>query len=229
MTADFRDSVLFSALTDKQLQLIKEGSCALTLKEGESLFETGEMARRFYFLASGQIKLFRLSADGAEKVIDIVYPGQTFAEALMFLERPVFPVCSTALLASRVISFDNAQYLKILRESVDSCFKVMGNMSLRLRGLIKEIDDLTLQDATTRLCGMLWRQMEHQGESSLELRVPKGVLASRLSIKPETFSRILNNLCCQGVIGVNKASIQLKDRAKLREMAHPESMIGLID
>ncbi len=39
-------------------------------------------------MIGGQIKLFRLSASGDEKIIDIIQPGNTFAEALMFMERP---------------------------------------------------------------------------------------------------------------------------------------------
>ena len=224
-----RRSHLFATLSEEQLTAVTEGCRTLKLSDGQLLFEAGQPAGRFYFVESGQIKLYRLSPDGAEKVIDIVSPGSTFAEALMFLDHPVYPVSASALHGAKVVSFDNRRFLTMLEKSVETCFKIMGTMSQRLRGLIKEIDDLTLQSATTRLCSMLWGQVERSGNPNVELKVPKGVLASRLSIKPETFSRILHNLTDQGVIEVKGAKIRVMDMKKLQGLAHTDSLIGLSD
>jgi CRP-like cAMP-binding protein len=227
--SNLRNAPLFNALSDEQLTQILASSTLLKLREGEFIFEAGDRASRFYFLVSGQIKLYRLSPDGAEKVIELVSPGQTFAEALMFLERPMYPVSAAALPASQLIAFDNQNFLNILQGSIDSCFKIMGTLSQRIRGLIREIDDLTLQTATTRLCHMLWQQMDQAGSCTLELKIPKGILASRLSIQPETFSRILNSLSNQGIISVKRSSIKIINCHLLRHMANPEALVGLID
>ncbi len=224
-----RISHLFSLLSQEQLQSATFGSRSLELADGQMLFEAGDQAERFYFVESGQIKLYRLSPEGTEKVIDIVMPGNTFAEALMFLEHPVYPVSAAALQAGRVISFDSRSFLTVLGGSVETCFKIMGTMSQRLRGLIKEIDDLTLQSATTRLCAMLWRQAEESGNPDFELNVPKGVLASRLSIKPETFSRILHNLADMQLLEVKGSRISIKDMSRLKNLTQPASLVGLTD
>ncbi len=227
MNAELRKSHLFNSLNDRQLRQIQESSHTLNLQDGESLFETGDRAERFFLVLSGQIKLFRLSAEGNEKIIDIIQPGNTFAEALMFLEQPAYPVSATALGRVRILSLDNRQFLQVLRGSVDTCFRVMGTMSQRLRGLIKEIDDLTLQSATCRICSMLLRHMHREGREEFTLHAPKGVLASRLSVKPETFSRILHNLSDQQVISVRGNRVKVLNPAELRELAHVESLIGL--
>lgn len=224
-----RLSHLFATLSPDQLLAVTRGSRPIDLGESQMLFEAGDRAERFYFVESGQIKLYRLSPDGAEKVIDLVSPGNTFAEALMFLDHPIYPVSAAALHEARVISFDSRHFLEVLRGSVETCFKIMGTMSQRLRGLIKEIDDLTLQTATTRLCGMLWRKLEKDGSPDVDLNVPKGVLASRLSIKPETFSRILHNLSAKNLIEVQGSHIRINDVEQLRELAQLESLVGLVD
>jgi CRP-like cAMP-binding protein len=224
-----RSSHLFATLSDAQLEAAVFSGRSLTLDNGQMLFETGDRAERFYFVESGKIKLYRLSPDGVEKVIEIVQPGHTFAEALMFLNQPVYPVSAAALHGARVFSIDSRNFKEVLRGSVGSCFKIMGTMSQRLRGLIKEIDHLTLQTASTRLCGMLWRQMESSGSETVDLNIPKGVLASRLSIKPETFSRILHNLSDQGLLEVKGSKIRVLQADALRELAQPESIVGLVD
>ncbi|WP_316364246.1 Crp/Fnr family transcriptional regulator [Candidatus Thiodiazotropha sp. CDECU1] len=227
MNIDIRMAHLFSALNDDHVRQVMESSHTGTFKDGESLFETGDEANRFFLVIGGQIKLFRVSSNGDQKIIDIIQPGNTFAEALMFMEHPIYPVSAEALGPAKVISFDNQRFLQILSQSIDVCFRIMGTMSQRLRSLIKEIDDLTLQSATTRLCAMLLRRMDDVGQDHFTLPAAKGVLAARLSMKPETFSRILQNLATKNIINTKSNEIQVLDENLLRSLAHLESIFGL--
>lgn len=227
MPIDIRGAHLFSSLTDDQLRQILETSHSLNLQEGQSLFESGSRAERFFLVLQGQIKLFRLSAEGNEKIIDIIQPGNTFAEALMFMQHPAYPVSATALSRAQVMSFDNRRFLRILGESTDTCFRIMGTMSQRLRGLIKEIDDLTLQSATTRMCAMLLHRMAEVESTTFSLPAANGVLASRLTMKPETFSRIFQTLASQHIIETRGHRVRVLQPEQLRQLAHLESVIGL--
>ena len=227
MNIDIRMAHLFSTLDDNQVKQVMESSHVSTLQDGESLFETGDEAVRFFLVLGGQIKLFRVSANGDQKIIDIIQPGNTFAEALMFMDHPIYPVSAAALGPAKIISFDNKRFLHILSQSFSVCFRIMGTMSQRLRGLIKEIDDLTLQSATTRMCSMLLRRMEEMQRTEFTLPAAKGVLAARLSMKPETFSRILQNLSTKKVLTSKGNEIQIIDKELLRSLAHLESVLGL--
>jgi CRP-like cAMP-binding protein len=227
MPIELRDTYLFSTLTDEQLQEVQDISRKVQLNEGEVLFECGDTATRFFLVISGQIKLSRLSLEGNEKVIGIVQPGNTFAEALMFLEHPAYPVAASAIKESTLLAFDTQRFQQMLRGSVETCFRMMGDMSQRLRSLIKEIDDLTLQSATNRVANLLLDHHLMAGNHTFSLESPKGILASRLSVKPETFSRILHNLSDLGVIKVKGNQISILDLEKLYETAHAESLIGL--
>jgi len=86
MITDFKHGLLFSRLSQEQLERVSLHSTRLKLSEGEVLFEQDSPANAFYLVTHGMMKLFRLSASGEEKIIEIVSPGQTFAEALMFLD-----------------------------------------------------------------------------------------------------------------------------------------------
>jgi CRP/FNR family transcriptional regulator, dissimilatory nitrate respiration regulator len=227
MNIDIRSAHLFSTLDDQQVKQVLESSHITTLKDGETLFETGDPANRFFLVIGGQIKLFRVSSNGDQKIIDIIQPGSTFAEALMFMEHPIYPVTAEALGPARVMSFDSRRFLQLLSESFDVCFRIMGTMSQRLRGLIKEIDDLTLQSATTRMCAMLLRRMDDVGSDKFTLPAAKGILAARLSMKPETFSRILQNLSTKHVLKSIGNEIVITDTKTLRSLAHLESIYGL--
>ena len=202
---------LFSELTEGQLDRVRRHSHMIDMVEGESLFFQGDDVVSFYLVVSGRIKLYRVSPDGKEKVVEIVESGATFAEALMFMDHPHYPVTATALAPSRVIGVNSKDFKSMLRESVDTCFLLMGTMCFRLRGLIREIDALSLDTGTVRTVSYLLQQAPAE-QDNFELQVAKSVIASRLSVKPETFSRILKNLHEQEIISIDGRKVTIHDR-----------------
>ena len=217
MIEDLKQGALFSRLTPEQIRRVAGRAARVSLREGQALFEQGDPADRFYLVLEGQIKLYRLSPAGNEKVIEVITAGSTFAEALMFLERAYYPVGAVALQPSLLVGVDARDFAAMLRESVDTCFLLMGDMSQRLRGLIREIDDLSMHSATCRVAGYL---LNLAGErDQVELQIPKQVLASRLSVKPETFSRIVKSLNARGIIRMQGSQVHIDDRKALAEVA----------
>jgi CRP/FNR family transcriptional regulator, dissimilatory nitrate respiration regulator len=218
-TAALADIYLFSAFDAAQINTMAAAAERVSLAQGDRLFNQGDEIQRFFHLESGRMKLYRLSPEGDEKVIDLVAPGQTFAEAVVFMERTEgYPVNADALEASRLISFDAATFLGLLRESNESCLRLMGAMSRRLRMHVNEIDRLALQHATSRFIGYILNAASEEGTHGhrVELNAPKNVLASRLSIQPETFSRILSRLAGAGLIRVERQAVILVDVDALR-------------
>lgn len=217
-----RKQFLFSQLEEPQLERVISIAKRHALADGERLFDAGNHASHFYLVVSGQIKLTRLAPNGNEKVIEIIGAGNTFAEALMFADAPAYPVTATAIEHCEVIAFDNKAFMALLRESVDTCFRMMSDMSQRLHRMIKEIDDLTLQSAIGRVAGFLVDRhgVEEGKVTEFDLEAPKGVIASRLSIKPETFSRILGNFTSQGLVKLKGSHVTILDAEALRALAH---------
>ena len=207
-------SHLFSGLSQAQLEEVRKHSHCTELDEGKSLFCQGDDVVSFYLVINGKIKLFRVSQEGKEKVVDIVSSGDTFAEALMFMDRPHYPVNATALTSCSVLSINANHFKGMLRESIDTCMLLMGSMSFRLRGLIQEIDILSLNTGTMRIVSYLL-QNAPVDQDSFDLDVAKSVIASRLSVKPETFSRILKNLHLQNILTINGRRVTIHDRKAL--------------
>jgi len=219
---DLGSIYLFSRLEPRQLSQVRAGMRVRRLEEGETLFHHGQPVEHFFLLRQGQMKLFRLSAEGQEKVIEIIRPGQTFAEAAMFMDRRLgYPVSSAAIEPAEVWAFEARTFLEILRQSIDACFGLMATMSARLHIQLNDIDRLTLHNATFRLVSYLLQESSDNepDHARIHLATPKNVIASRLSIQPETFSRILSNLTRQKLIEVQGQDIVLCDVEALRRIA----------
>lgn len=215
---ELQQSYLFAGMNDGQLDRVIESSSIITLANGEQLFSRNDPAKHFYQIRSGQVKLYRLSKNGVEKVVHVFGPGSTFAEAIMFMEHRSYPVTAEALAKSEVIVFETKVFMEILRESPDTCFRVMSDMSMRLKVRLDDIDALSLQNATLRFVNYLLQQLPEDANepSDIRLTLPKSVVASRLSIQPESFSRILHSLIKQGLINVDGPDIHINDLQGLR-------------
>ncbi len=214
-----RTNYLFKAFDDAQLDTMARATRQVSLETGERLFTQGDPIRAFYFVVRGQIKLYRLSKTGYEKIIDLVNVEETFAEAVMFMNDEGYPVNAEALKSSILLAFDAPTFIQLLRESNETCFRLMANMSQRLRWQLNEIDRLTLHTASFRFISFLLDPPPRcQGENGeVRLNMPKHVLASRLSIKPETFSRLLARLSDEGLIEAKRDAVLLRDVQGLRE------------
>ena len=214
---ELRRHPLFGGLDADQMAQMLETARVIHLDEGQQLFQCRQPARNFFMVRSGTIRLYLSAPDGSEKVIHLVTAGETFAEAITFMEGQVYPVNASALNACEVLAFSNDTFRAILRDSTDTCFRLMADMSTWLKRQLAEIDALTLQNATLRFTNYLLHRAPAgaQHAVTIKLGAPKQVIASRLSIKPESLSRILRNLQQEGHISVEDNLIHIRDISAL--------------
>lgn len=211
---------LFEGLAPEVLERICAMSAPRELEAAERLFTQGEPATHFFLVVSGEVALSRTAPNGAEKVIEINGPGRMFGEALMFMGGSRYPVNSQALSESRLVALSNRPFVEMIGASPDLCLRLLANLSVRLHRLIGDVESLTLQTAKERFVSFLLSLAPEQRDGALSIRLPfpKHVIASRLAIKPETFSRILHDLDERGVIGVQGAVIAVPDRDRLERL-----------
>ena len=184
---------------------------------GELLIRQGQPAERFFLVLKGRVKLYRISADGQEKVVEIIQAGQTFAEAVMFMQRSEYPVCAETLETVQLVSFPNRLMLTLLQENPQACLHLLGHMSMRLHQRLGELETLTLQNATQRFALYLIQQLEDRAQETvdIELPLPKRLIAARLSMQPETLSRIMARLNQEGLIEMRGRNIHIPSISSL--------------
>src|SRR4051812_14414295 len=79
---------LFNDMTPEELDRIAEETVEARHLRGETIFRRGDPCTGFHIVVYGQVKLAFVSLQGDEKVIEIIGPGHSFGEALMFMEKP---------------------------------------------------------------------------------------------------------------------------------------------
>jgi CRP-like cAMP-binding protein len=130
------------------------------------------------------------------------------------------------LKASVVVAVQAKPFLKLLKSSPDLCINMLAHLSVRLHWMVKELDKQTLHNASFRVIDYFLSQVDTNAENEFKLRltVPKRDIASRLSIKPETFSRALKSLEQKSLIEVKEKKIILNNVSQLRLLLEDEAL-----
>lgn len=217
--AILRTLPMFHEVNSQQVAAMVEATREKRVQKGEMLFQKGDPAKGFYAVVSGQVKLAISSTEGQEKVVDILGPRQTFGEAVMFLDRR-YPVFAQALTDARVLHISQKAVFDLLAQDPSFARNLLAGLSIRLHGLVQDVESLSLRSSTQRLIGYLLQQcdedVESVGKVACELPTSKQTIASRLNLTPETFSRILHELSAAGLISVRQRRIEIHDVQRLR-------------
>ncbi|WP_317201232.1 Crp/Fnr family transcriptional regulator [Janthinobacterium sp.] len=207
---------LFQAMAPAELDRIALGASERHLARGETLFNSGDPCDGFYLVIYGQVKLALVSARGTEKVVELVGPGHSFGEAVMFMGKP-FIVTAQALVDALVVHVTRAVILdEVAREPAFAC-KMLAGLSRRMHGLLCDMESYSLRSGTQRVIGYLLRDEAPENGERIRLEVSKTVLASRLNLTPEHFSRILADLSGRGMIAVSGRNVTILDIEGLRQ------------
>ena len=207
---------MFSELQKNQIDYLVAGTRLVEVSRGSILFNRGDQAHGFYLLLEGQIKLGVVSPQGDEKIIGLIQAGESFGEAVLFLERS-FPIYAQATLASKVLLITRDVIFNILDSDKTVVRRMLAGISARNRQLVNDIESISLQNSTQRIIGFLL-QISSDSSNSERVKLPtnKLTISSMLNITPETFSRVMHRLKEAGLIQTDGKELVITNLEKLR-------------
>jgi CRP-like cAMP-binding protein len=214
-----RSHYLFSGLEEEDFDRLAAEMKVRDLDQGEVLFHRGDRADNFYYVDTGLIELSLISATGDKKTLEVVNPGRTFGEAVTFMQEVKFPVTAEGLHKSKLCEIPNGAFLDMLRTNRDACMRLLADLSRHLHARVREIENLSIQNARHRLSSYIIDHITDArdgDQATARLELPRHVIASRLSIKPETLSRLLRSLADEGVISIEDRVVFIHSLTRLR-------------
>lgn len=206
---------LFNDMGADELDRIAAGTHEVRAARGEVLFRRGDPCVGFHCVIYGQVKLAFTSPQGDEKVVEIIGPGHSFGEALMFMEK-AYIVTAQALADTLLLHVSSAAVFGELEHDPKFARKMLAGLSRRLHGLMGDVEAYSLRSGAERVIGYLLKGDAQGDGDTLTLQANKAVIASRLNLTPEHFSRVLHMLAAKQLIGISGKIITILDVEKLR-------------
>lgn len=215
-----KDLPLFEQGADTFINNLVEHTQITNLNKGQILFLHEETAQRFFIITKGWIKLFRETLDGAQAVVDILTNGHLLGDTALF-QDDIYPYSAEATEPCEVLSLP----LSVLKHEIETnpqlALAMLSSMARYRRQQDQELEHRTIQNASQRIGCFLLRlaPQEEEGRVTLHLPYDKTLVASRLGMQPETFSRALKKLKDTTGIEIKGATIRMNSLQQLSEFS----------
>lgn len=206
---------LFQGLSGDELDGLAAATTQVHAPRGTVLFKQGDPCLGFHTVMYGQVKLMLSSPIGDEKVVRLARPGSSFGEALMFMDKP-YIVSAQTLEDTLLIHVAKAGLYAEMERHPHLARKMIASLSQRLHGLMSDVEAYSLRSGAQRVIGYLLKDEGDEPTKQIRLSTNKAIIASRLNLTPEHFSRILRELSDQGLIQVKGREITILDLKRLQ-------------
>ena len=212
---------LFAHVDERVLARLAKHAQEIHAPRGNVFYTPGELPTGFCAVVSGLVKLAVPKGAEQEKVVALLGPGRTFGLAAMFLDEPHM-VSAAAVRESTIAHVPKAAVLAAMKRDPDFACEVATALSRLVRDLLVEMRSSTLESGTQRTVTFLLRELPkgaRAGAATITLPAKKRIIASRLDLTGEHFSRILRELTAAKLIAVDGPKVTIRDVTRLREYA----------
>lgn len=240
---------LFRGVSADGLSRLAAGSCLHTLVRGETIFRKNDHCDGLYIVVYGRLKLYFLSQQGGEKILDILASGAEFCVATM-LEGGRYRFNAESLSDCQLLHVSKVTILEELNSSPEMLRQVIDSLARKFLERNADIEAYSLHSGRQRVIQHLLGEVDEIERSrrrytertasaprqhiadcsgqgmTVNLLPSKGDIASLLNLTNEHFSRLLHELSSCGMIGIDKRTVHIKDVERLRIAFETDSTAG---
>jgi CRP/FNR family transcriptional regulator len=200
-------------------------SPALSLKRGQTLFQSGATGNGCYWLEEGVLKVSVVSPQGTERILAILGPGSIVGE-LAILDGLPRSATVQALRNSRLTFVRRKIFLEFLRDHPEMYRHLVGILVARLRHADEEAAAASFLPYRARVARALLQFAEYLGEPTetegyllIRHKVRQDDLAALADVTRESVSRILSEWKKRQMIYKRSYSVYVVHKAKLEREA----------
>lgn len=224
ITKQIMDIGLFHGVSPEKLRLLATQATYRKFKQGEMVIGESDPIRSFYVVITGQLKLYRSSAEGKEQTLQLLGPGDPFGLCTAFATDS-FPASAMAIVDSAVLLIPGTIIETVARQEPALLLNIISILSQRLKDSMTLIESLALKEIPGRLASFLRHLLPKNAKSKntvLELTISQRELAKILGATPEALSRALRKMAIDGILKTAGRIITVLDHKALEQLAEGE-------
>ncbi len=206
---------LFEGLDPEALQDLDAFAQTRVTEKGQAVFFPDDRPASLYFVASGRVKISRLSIDGKEFILDFIEPGQVFGETGIFDGGPR-EACAEAMERSTVVSVPSERLRSFLAQNPVILMRFTEMLGSRQKKLEKRLVDAAHKSTPRRLAELLVQLSQSYGVRDvrgtlLRIKLSQSALGNLLGVSREIINHALSDLRRRGVIDVADGRIIIQN------------------
>jgi CRP-like cAMP-binding protein len=221
ITKQIKDIGLFAGVSSEKIRLLSAQATYKKFKSGEMVIGEEDPIRSFYVVISGQLKLYRSSAEGKEQTLQLLGPGDPFGLCTAFATDS-FPASAMAIEDTAVLLIPGTVMEATARQEPALLFNIIQILSQRLKDSMALIESLALKEIPGRLASFLRHASSSDAadkKTTVELTISQRELAKILGATPEALSRALRKMSNDGILSTAGRVITILNHKALEQLA----------
>ncbi|NOY97991.1 MAG: Crp/Fnr family transcriptional regulator [Chloroflexi bacterium] len=214
-----RENPYFEGLEEAVLHTVAEVMQLRQFERGETLFLEGDPCAGLHIIHTGCVKLYRLSPQGRQYIVNVLQEGATFDEVAVF-DRGTNPVNVEALEESTVWVIEAQMLRNLVAAHPAYAQKIIDNLAGNLRHFVERVSEMAFFHVTHRLARLISQLPETALSGAGGTRLTQEQIAARLGTVREVVARSLRELERSGAIHVQNRRISIVDDEALSEWTH---------
>jgi len=210
-----RQAGIFAALTEDELKMLAAAVRPRQYATNQLLFSEGEACEGLFIVATGRVRVFKLSSAGREHVLTMEGPGSSIAELPLF-DGGNYPASAAAAEETEVLFLSRKEFRAFCTEHPEVLWKVLEVVGGRLRRLVGIIEELSFTTVRQRLIGFLLKSAKAEGTmtergTAFLMEGNHQQVAAEIGTVRELVSRNLARLQAQGYLEINGREVTIVD------------------
>lgn len=206
----------------KTLDQLVASSVVVSYGNRQRIFDKGDDGDRLLGVLSGQVRIYVISSEGRELIMNVLMPGELFGE-ISLIDGKTRSASAVAVGDTDLLHIRRNDFLNLLKANSDLCLKFMSILCERVRWASGLLEDASLLDLTARLAKRLLNLAEGIGEKEGEgirigVKLSQTDLGNMLGVTREAVNKQLREWKKEGLVDMQDGQILILDPKALARL-----------
>ncbi len=189
---------LFFSLNDEELEAILRLSFKVKYPKKKIVFIENEEGNKLYIILKGSVKVTKISESGEEIILAILHKGDFFGDMSLLDGKPRSATV-ISIEDSELMLINRNNFKKVIEKYPTIAFKLLNELTSRLRKADELIGNLAFMDVTGRIAGILLQLAKEHGQQTddgilIKSRPTHQAIANMVGASRETVTRVFKQL-----------------------------------
>jgi CRP/FNR family transcriptional regulator len=218
-----RKSPIFKRLAPEDRQRLTAVALVREFDKGAMLFSEGDASDFLFTVTTGRVKVFKVTARGADVILEIFGPGDSVGAVAVYESRP-YPASAMAIEPTTCLLIPRQAFFALLETHPTFVRGLLVGLTHRLMELTNRLTEMTGGHIEPRLARLFLKLADdigqkRQGGVFIPMPLSRQELADMVGTTIETTIRIMSRWGKDNIVRTEKDGFVLVDRAALEGLA----------
>ena len=189
------------------------------LADGAIAFRQGTIAKEFFLLLNGRLKVQQTAADGQQIVVRHINPGDLFGIADA-MHRPDYPATAIAVVESLALVWPASQWERFIGRNPAFAMGALQTVGRRLQDAHSRIRELSTEAVERRIAHAIFRLVNQAGRKTpkgieIDFPVTRDDIAEMSGTTLHTVSRVMSGWQQKGLVTLGRRRVMVNDAHRL--------------